>query len=184
MTKRAFRESGRLAFLWLAFCWLMFLPVVFLLRRLARRFAFNVRMKRRRFIDACSSAHFIDAFHRRISSTHFIDAFHQVSVTAHMPRTTYSGSKLAVRALQASRSQKYKEPAASPCCGLFKRSLRVTNTETQNQTATALNASSVSHSGSTRSCSLRLSPSPPRSTTMKSLTSPSAISGWCHTPFA
>lgn len=45
-------------------------------------------------------------------------------------------------------------------------------------------ASSVSQSDSGRSCSLRLSPSPPRSTTMKSLTSSSAISGWCQTPFA
>lgn len=52
------------------------------------------------------------------------------------------------------------------------------------QTLTALNASSVSQNGSARSCSLRLSPSPPRSTTIKSLTSPNAISGWCQTPFA
>ncbi len=49
---------------------------------------------------------------------------------------------------------------------------------------TASNASSVNHSDSGRFCSFRLRPSPPRSTTMKSLTSPSAISGWCQTPFA
>lgn len=45
------------------------------------------------------------------------------------------------------------------------------------QTITASSASSVSHSDSGRSCSFRFRPSPPRSTTMKSLTSPSAISG-------
>lgn len=45
------------------------------------------------------------------------------------------------------------------------------------QTITASSASSVSHSDSGRSCSFRFRPSPPRSTTMKSLTSPNAISG-------
>lgn len=45
------------------------------------------------------------------------------------------------------------------------------------QAITASSASSVSQSDSRRSCSFRFSPSPPRSTTMKSLTSPSAISG-------
>ncbi|AIO32620.1 hypothetical protein DM39_1932 [Burkholderia cenocepacia] len=45
------------------------------------------------------------------------------------------------------------------------------------QAVNACSASSVSHSDVCRSCSFRFSPSPPRSTTMKSLTSPSAISG-------
>jgi len=66
---------------------------------------------------------------------------------------------------------------------LFKSTCQLRQSD-RTQTATALKASSVSHNDSARSCSLRLSPSPPRSTTRKSLTSPNAISGWCHTPFA
>ncbi|AHI72981.1 hypothetical protein BTRA_2034 [Burkholderia thailandensis USAMRU Malaysia  len=89
------------------------------------------------------------------------------------------------------RLEDYEEPKKNPRTG---RGLRVASRRVGTgrfmrasrvvHALTASNASSVNHSDPARSCSSRLPPPPPRSTTMKSLTPPSAINGWCQTPFA